>query len=159
VDTEIWDADYSAISIAPGAKNITLASDLIAASNIVAIGVDGLDVTGNTIQHGCDSGISAFGVALDWQANDYGSSPGGLTVTINWGDGTTSTVGSARSNTNDHTYAKLGTYTITVTANDNEGDIASNSVTGETGGSEFTAYGPARILDTRKGIGTGKVTF
>ena len=326
VDTEQWSASYSAVSIASGAKNVTLASDLIAASGIVATGVAGLDITGNTIQRGCASGIdvegtstgvylennvledtnptfdyamggyqsacstagatwapditvaagstasttadyndfdvygtdatepyswggtayaslaafqsatpqgahdtndttsftsgflrsnesdgiqevapdtspatrsantsapgelssdyfgvspynargavqigtpnpdlsvglsggdiTAFGVELDTTVGNYATSTGALTVTINWGDGQTSTVDNSTTSTTDHTYAKLGTYTITVTAYDGAGDYASNSVTGvQTAGSEYTAYGPTRILDTRKGLG------
>ena len=327
VDTMRWDSGYSAVSIASGAKNVTLASDLIAASGIVASGVDGLDIAGNTIQRGCDSGIdvegtstavylennvledtnpsfdyamggyqsactsggyswspditvasgstasttadyndfdvygsdatdpyswggtaytsltsfrsatsqgvhdtndttsftsvferpnegstiqetppvtspavnsanlsapgelssdfygvspyksrgavqvttpnpnlnvslgggdiTAFGVELDSTVGNYVSSTGDLTEVINWGDGQTTTVSNDTSPSNTHSYAKLGTYTITVTVSDGEGDYASNSVTGvQTAGSEFTAYGPTRLLDTRSGKGT-----
>ena len=77
-----------------------------------------------------------------------------LTVTVNWGDGTTSTVDNTTSSATDHTYAQLGTYTITVTADDGQGDSVSDTITGvRTAGSEYTSYGPQRILDTRKGIG------
>jgi len=63
VDTRSWSADYSAISVASGAKNVTLAGDMIAASNIVATGVHGLDVVGDTIQRGCESGIDVEGIS------------------------------------------------------------------------------------------------
>jgi hypothetical protein len=104
--------------------------------------------------------ISAFGVEVDTLVGDYTS--GTLSGTIDWGDGTTTSITDFQAdpdtniptNTTDHTYAQLGTYTISVTVNDGEGDTASNSVDGaQTAGSEYTAYGPTRILDTRKGTG------
>ncbi|MBR7824766.1 right-handed parallel beta-helix repeat-containing protein [Actinospica sp. MGRD01-02] len=324
VDTGGWSANYAAVRIASGAQNVTLASDLIADSSIIATGVAGLDVTGNTIQRGCASGIdvegsstavylynnvledtnasfdyamggypstcstwspditvaagstastvsdyndfdvtstdaatapyswggatystvasfqsatnqgthdtndtttfggvyirdnesaniqaapsssspaansanlsapgelttdfygdsgyksrgaiqiatpnpnlgvslsggdiSAFGVELDTTVSNYTSSTGDLSVTINWGDSQTTTVDNETAPTETHVYSKLGTYTISVTVSDGEGDIATNSITGaETAGSEFTAYGPTRLLDTRIGKGT-----
>lgn len=52
----------------------------------------------------------------------------------------------------EDTYAKLGSYTVSVTATDGSGDTVSNTVSGvETAGSAYTAYGPARILDTHNG--------
>jgi hypothetical protein len=42
-----------AVSVASGAEDVTLAANLIAASGITATGVQGLDVTNNTIQRGC----------------------------------------------------------------------------------------------------------
>lgn len=61
LDTNGWSPDYAAVSIASGAKNIVVASDLIAASGILATGVTGLDVVGDTIQRGCSSGIDIEG--------------------------------------------------------------------------------------------------
>lgn len=56
-----------------------------------------------------------------------------------------------------HTYAKPGTYTVTATLDDPGLDNAQATATYTTKGSDFTAYGPARVLDTRKGTGTGGV--
>ena len=61
LDTNGWSPDYAAVSIAAGAKNTVVASDLIAASGILATGADGLDVVGDTIQRGCSSGIDIEG--------------------------------------------------------------------------------------------------
>lgn len=44
-----------------GASGITFASDILAGAGISATGVAGLDVAGNTIQRGCDSGIDVEG--------------------------------------------------------------------------------------------------
>ncbi|MGR4881046.1 hypothetical protein ACIPUC_16810 [Streptomyces sp. LARHCF249] len=78
---------------------------------------------------------------------------------INWGDGTTSneTAYGSTTMTTAHNYAELGTYTITVTAKDRaDGTTVSNSVEILTAGSDFTPYGPTRLLDTRSGIGAAK---
>lgn len=81
-----------------------------------------------------------------------------LEPTIDWGDGT-----SDRESFYDnslqvgHDYLSLGSYTITITVTDGQGDAVTNSVAVETAGTTYTAYGPTRILDTRKGIGTGGV--
>ena len=330
VDTGKWNAAYSAVSIASGAKNVTLAGDMIAASNIVATGVDGLDIVGDTIQRGCESGIDVEGAstgvylenniledtnagfdynmggypsqcssdgdawapditvaagstasttadyndfdvyssdatdpyswggtsytslagfqsATDQGAQDtndtstyggvylrsnvgenieatptsqspaddsanlsapgelgsdfYGVAPyntrgavqftdagpnsnldieasatdssaysvsvaysvggldsGSVTVTAQWGDNQESSVGpTTASGQLPHKYTDLGTYTITLVANDNQGDITSTTISGvQTAGSEYTAYGPVRILDTRAGLGAAK---
>lgn len=97
---------------------------------------------------------SAFGVSATVTTQGYGTATSsGLTVVVDWGDGTSSTTSSTDA-TIGHTYAKLGEYTVSVTASDGSGDTASNSVSGvQTAGSEYTAYGPVRILDTRSGIG------
>ncbi|WP_370082785.1 right-handed parallel beta-helix repeat-containing protein [Streptacidiphilus sp. MAP12-16] len=82
-----------------------------------------------------------------------------LTVSITWGDGTTasepaSSLGGARDVS--HTYARLGTYVVTVSVTDNHGNSATNSLSLETAGSDYTAYGPVRLLDTRYGTGAPK---
>ncbi|MBS2965095.1 right-handed parallel beta-helix repeat-containing protein [Actinocrinis puniceicyclus] len=84
---------------------------------------------------------------------------GNVTVylTVDYGDGTTyNTYFTGNyAYADSHVYARAGTYPISVTADDHMGDIVTNSVTVTTAGSNYTAYGPVRVLDTRKGIGTG----
>ena len=88
-----------------------------------------------------------------------GFDTGTATITVNWGDGTTSTstVNAADLNTGnpptfDHTYAALGVYDVSAVMDDGAGDSATNTIVVSTG-SQFTPYGPARILDTRNGTG------
>ena len=78
-----------------------------------------------------------------------------VTADFNWGDGTTDSKALTSPGFVDapHTYAKLGTYTITVTLTDAQGDSATNWVTFKTAGSDYTPYGPTRLLDTRNGTG------
>ena len=112
--------------------------------------------------------VTAFGASLnssltqsfsDGTTQQYGvyiSTPPAVSYTVNWGDGTTqtypgSTTGVATADT--HTYAKVGTYTITDTVNLTNGTTASTTTSFTTAGSDYTPYGPSRILDTRKGIG------
>ncbi|MBR7834957.1 hypothetical protein KDL01_16910 [Actinospica durhamensis] len=98
---------------------------------------------------------SAYGVEL--LVAPTGLTTGSATVTVDWGDSsavTTQTVTSSTTSvTVDHEYSQLGAYTVTITINDGQGDSATQSATAFTAGSEYTAYTPTRILDTRKGIG------
>jgi hypothetical protein len=87
-------------------------------------------------------------------ADDTTGTP--VSATVEWGDSTSSSGNiSASTITADHTYAKLGTYTVTVTVTDNLGTV-DNTVTVTTAGSDYTAYGPTRVLDTRYGTGAAK---
>jgi PKD domain len=100
--------------------------------------------------------ISALGITFNASVTGYGTATtGGLSATVDWGDGTStdySDVGTAPSFS--HVYNSTGVYSITLTVSDGAGDTASNTWTGmQTEGSEFTAYPPTRVLDTRKGIG------
>ena len=83
-----------------------------------------------------------------------------LTVTIDWGDGAVlsvpiaATAQSTVAGTAQHEYAALGQYAVKVTVSDDaSGDQAANTMTVSTAGSEYTPYGPVRILDTRTGLG------
>ncbi|MFJ4096998.1 PKD domain-containing protein [Kitasatospora sp. NPDC089913] len=95
---------------------------------------------------------SAYDVHVDtWINSDIAP----LDVVVDWGDGSSDRVSGAGTGESsfDHTYAGLGQYTVTVTVSDANGETATNSVTVATGGSEFTPYGPTRLLDTRDGTG------
>ena len=80
-----------------------------------------------------------------------------VSATVDWGDSTTSSEALTSSTVSaDHTYAKVGTYTITVTVTDSLSNTVVNTVTVTTAGSDYTAYGPTRVLDTRYGTGAAK---
>ncbi|MBT2448938.1 hypothetical protein J7F03_17925 [Streptomyces sp. ISL-43] len=100
--------------------------------------------------------ISAHGLELDSAVTSVNTP---LEISIDWGDKTsvmeyadgTETVTSA------HTYAEVGTYTVKVTVTDTVNQTSvDNSVTVTTNGSDFTPYGPTRLLDTRNGTGAAQ---
>lgn len=94
---------------------------------------------------------SAYGVSLSPRVTSEGQM---LAFTLDWGDGTTldgynaSDVGWGLP---PHVYPKLGQYRISLTLTDLSGNIVSNSVLVGTAGSQYTPYGPTRLLDTRDG--------
>ncbi len=78
------------------------------------------------------------------------------TYVYTWGDGTTTA--STTSANVTHVYAHPGSYSVDVTETDAFGDTATRQpITVTTAGSDFVPVTPTRILDTRKGIGTGGV--
>jgi hypothetical protein len=77
-----------------------------------------------------------------------------VTYTVSWGDGTTSTYSST--DTPSHGYGSAGTYTITDTAELTTGGTVSATTKVTTIGSDYAPYGPARLLDTRIGLGAPK---
>ncbi|MFF3728081.1 PKD domain-containing protein [Streptomyces erythrochromogenes] len=99
---------------------------------------------------------SAHGFELTTSLN-RGTPP--LDTTIEWGDGSTDTVtasGSSETRTK-HVYKELGEYTIKATVVDPVlGTQDTKEVQVRTLGSEFTPYGPTRLLDTRNGTGAVK---
>ncbi|MDY0814572.1 PKD domain-containing protein [Kitasatospora purpeofusca] len=97
-------------------------------------------------------GTSAYGVQAVTLIN---SDTAPLDLVVDWGDGTSDRfngVGTGVS-AHDHVYASLGQYTVTVTVSDGNGEATTNGVTMATAGTEFTPYGPTRLLDTRDGTG------
>jgi len=87
----------------------------------------------------------------DITASIPGGAWGPVEYTYAFGDGTSAVTTTESSEI--HHYAKLGTYTVTVTAVDSTGSTQTTTTQSITAGSEFTAFGPARLLDTRKGLG------
>jgi len=78
-----------------------------------------------------------------------------VSYAYDFGDGATQTTDSASLT---HVYTAPGTYTVTVTATDADGGVA----TAQTGvqvdkGNAYYPLTPTRVLDTRNGIGTGKI--
>ncbi|MFD9405681.1 hypothetical protein ACFWBN_01490 [Streptomyces sp. NPDC059989] len=103
-------------------------------------------------------GTTAHGLDLTTTITSAQSS---LSVKVEWGDGTSDTVGAYGSTVlkHQHSYAELGEYKITVTVTDaaNQAEVA-NTFEITTSGSDFTPYAPTRVLDTREGIGAKKGT-
>ncbi|MFZ3471845.1 hypothetical protein ACODT3_17225 [Streptomyces sp. 4.24] len=100
--------------------------------------------------------VSAHGVALTTTVNSANAS---LNVVIDWGDGQSDQADPYGSAVLQHThaYAKLGEYNVTITVKDpvNNAEVA-NVLELQTTGSDFTPYGPTRLLDTRNGTGALK---
>jgi hypothetical protein len=98
---------------------------------------------------------STHGVAL---TSNITSATSALSISIAWGDGTTDTTTATGSEslTSKHAYAQPGDYTISVTVTDASTNSVSNSVEFITAGSDYTAYGPIRLLDTRNATGAPK---
>ena len=63
--TSTWSAAASAVGVAEGARSVTLAGNIIAASGIRATGVTGLNVTNNTVQRGCSPALTLEGTSTD----------------------------------------------------------------------------------------------
>ena len=92
-----------------------------------------------------------------------GLTSGTGTVTVDWGDNSTDYTTTVTGSTADggyqelddipaHDYASLNQYPISVSVTDGEGDTATNASNADTG-SDFTPFGPTRILDSRKDEG------
>lgn len=75
---------------------------------------------------------------------------------IDFGDGTAVQTNTAGTFT--HKYGWAGSYTATVTVTDGAGTTATATVSAVTPGSDYTPYGPYRILDTRSGTGAAEHT-
>lgn len=93
--------------------------------------------------------------ALGVTASGAGSTgtDGVATYDYSWGDGTVTNGASA---TAQHTYTNPGQYTVALTVLDSSADSADTSVAITTAGSDYTPFGPTRVLDTRSGVGAAK---
>ncbi|MBS2964431.1 PKD domain-containing protein [Actinocrinis puniceicyclus] len=87
--------------------------------------------------------VAGFAADQNWIA--------GTSYSFDFGDGSApvSTSGSAVS----HSYSKPGTYPVTLTETDPAGDSATVTAPYTTRGTNFSPYGPTRLLDTRNGTG------
>ncbi|MFE4975286.1 PKD domain-containing protein [Kitasatospora sp. NPDC056651] len=141
-------ADRTVVTAKPGARAAAPAQGAPAAAPLSAtIGI-GLRATLT----------SAHGVDLETQLTP--SATGTVAVTIAWGDGTSDTFnagiagGGLDKRVTKHKYTSTGRYDVKVTATDTANAVeATNTLSLETLGSEFTPVAPARLLDTRWGVG------
>ncbi|MFF1408459.1 hypothetical protein ACFVX6_01460 [Streptomyces sp. NPDC058289] len=136
-------AGQSTLRTAPATKSAPTATALSATAD----GNQGLEV-GLTA-----TPLSAHAIELK---SEITSAATPLTVVVDYGD-THSTVSQASGSqtlTEQHTYTELGTYTVKVTVTDSANNVvASNQLSVTTEGSDYTPYGPTRLLDTRNGTG------
>ncbi|WP_329315122.1 MULTISPECIES: hypothetical protein [unclassified Streptomyces] len=87
---------------------------------------------------------------------DITSAPTTLSVHVDWGDNKTTNdyAAGTQTVTESHTYDQLGTYTVKVSVTDQATQtVVSNDIVVTTEGSNYTPYGPTRLLDTRDGTG------
>ncbi|MBR7833604.1 right-handed parallel beta-helix repeat-containing protein [Actinospica durhamensis] len=87
---------------------------------------------------------------------DAETSTDGWTISkcsVDFGDGTAPSVANVTGCLFDHTYAQPGTYTVTTTLTDSDGNQRTATDTFSTAATEFTPVTPTRILDTRSGTG------
>jgi PKD domain len=102
--------------------------------------------------------VKALGIQVWANATDDWSI---ASCTIDYGDGTTQTypIGSQADDCGQsHTYAAAGTYTVTVTLTDADGNQTTASKSFVTGGSDYIPVAPKRILDTRHATGVSTTT-
>jgi hypothetical protein len=102
-----------------------------------------INIIANIIQ------TDAYSISVDPSATTD-SAPGAtsLTYTYTYGDSTADPTA-----VSTHTYAQIGQYTVTINATDNVGNTTSTQIAIATAGSDYSAFGPTRILDTRNGTG------
>jgi len=142
---------FASDSSQPTAKGASLsASPLTAAFKTFTSSGSKSAYTSKSATHAAAAAAAAESLTITAEATSaYGISltadlTGGTaaSASVDWGDSSTSsgTVTTSTEATADHTYEQLGTYTVTVT----------------TAGSDYTAYGPTRVLDTRYGTGAPK---
>ncbi|MCX5150602.1 PKD domain-containing protein [Streptomyces sp. NBC_00320] len=133
---------------APTAKSGTAAAPMTAApmaetadaNPTLAVGLEATPITAHAIT--LASSITSAATPLD--------------VSVAWGDGAVTAASATGTQVVDseHTYAELGTYTVKVTVTDKAANtVVTNEVAVTTGGSDYTPYGPTRLLDTRNGTG------
>ncbi|MET9885729.1 hypothetical protein ABZZ20_21845 [Streptomyces sp. NPDC006430] len=145
-------ADQS-VRLAAPTTTTTTKSKLAAPQTVAATGVEG----NPTLAVGLEAiSVTAHGFELD---SSITSATTPLDISVAWGDGATTTATAAGTEVvvSQHAYAELGQYTIKVTVTDKTaGTSVVNQVAVTTEGSDYTPYGPTRLLDTRNGTGAPK---
>ncbi|MGW1173291.1 hypothetical protein ACWD4P_06145 [Kitasatospora sp. NPDC002543] len=105
------------------------------------------------------SAFSAHGFQLATRVTSSESTS--VNMVIDWGDGSKASypivigTNGPELHYDNHQYVAAGAYTITVTLS-NGASTATNQLPVVTAGAEFTPHAPARLLDTREGIGAPK---
>lgn len=146
-------AVYSANPSAPGA----LSSDFYGTSPYTTRGAVQYDANPGFAVGLVATDVSAYGVSLSPRITSERQL---LSYDIAWGDGTTTHANGQypdQAVPAPHSYAQLGTYTIAATFTDQFGNAVTNSVAVTTVGSNYVAFGPTRLLDSRDGSNTPKV--
>jgi uncharacterized delta-60 repeat protein len=153
-----WDYGFNGVTFVPDATGLTaqvVAGDsqtvVIALRVTTSDGVQTIATTTVEVQNRpptVDAGPPKRGVpgaAVTVRASATDAVSESFTFTIDWGDGTAPTVrtatgikGVAASAT--HAYAARGTYTVTVTADDGDGGIATDTTTVQVGDLLATVY-------------------
>ena len=80
-----------------------------------------------------------------------------LECDFDFGDGTPTAVASAASCGANHSYTTDGTFTITMTVKDSDGNVATSSGSFTASGYYYNPLTPVRVLDTRAPIGVPSV--
>jgi hypothetical protein len=99
---------------------------------------------------GYDFTLGALGVVASATVQD---AAGPVTVTFDWGDGTSTTLDGSPGADSNHGYAQPGSYPVVVTVTDGTSSVV-HDTTFTTAGTSYTAVIPTRVLDTRTGTGT-----
>ena len=100
----------------------------------------------DTVTAATSDALTVSATSQTWSSSGY---------TFDFGDGTPTVQGAYGKAT--HTYAEAGTYTITVSGTSTLNGNAFTAATAVTTlGSDYTPFGPTRLLDTRKGLGAPK---
>ena len=150
---------YAGTSAASHTTNAAAASNSASgntASSNAAIGKNAIPhFTGQTGTLTADLEFSDLGTkTIDAYVN--GSTDTGSTITgysISFGDGSGPLNMAAGSVEAHHWYSKPGAYTVSLTVTDAAGNKATTSGVYTTKGTNYTPYGPTRLLDTRNGTG------
>ncbi|MBR7836261.1 PKD domain-containing protein [Actinospica durhamensis] len=146
-----------ALSARPAASSSQAPSTSAVAPRVQHVRTHTQQATGPNPDLGAGVGFgsaSAFGLNVLPQVSGYTTPTGKLSVSVDWGDGQSSSYQNDLNHSFSHEYAGPGTFAVTVTVSDGEGDVSTIALGGQqTWGTEYTPYDPVRILDTRYGLG------